>query len=369
MSSAPRPQTSPSRSSPDHGSTCHSAGSASTVSVCERSSEPRPVAVPGIRATRFARAGSSRVELARDAVRLEVAAEELGRARLVPGRVDRVEADQLLEEPPSPRRGGSPPRPEDEHVLAAKLAVREELEVQPLGLRALLGADLLEPRAQVRDGRRRELPQLRGRVLRGTTRRARSAGRTPRRAGRARATRRPRGKARRPREGAGRAGPRAAPTRRGAMRSAPGARRVGRRAAWPRSGSGRARRSARRRRRPRRSSRPRTGAPGSRPRRIGPGACLRGRGAGFLELARREVEADDVRARPRGPQRHRTGAGCDIQHPRSRPGSELRDDPVVDGGVGRREPLVVGAAPDLAIAQSTSLAAFVISVRARQNSG
>ena len=35
MSRAPRPQISPSRSSPDQGSTCHSAGSARTVSVCE----------------------------------------------------------------------------------------------------------------------------------------------------------------------------------------------------------------------------------------------------------------------------------------------------------------------------------------------
>ena len=38
------------------------------------------------------------VELARDAVRLEVAAQMLGGARLVPGRVDRVEPDQLLQE-------------------------------------------------------------------------------------------------------------------------------------------------------------------------------------------------------------------------------------------------------------------------------
>src|SRR5207247_710120 len=38
------------------------------------------------------------VQLAGDAVRLEVPAQVLGRAGLVPGRVDRVEADQLREE-------------------------------------------------------------------------------------------------------------------------------------------------------------------------------------------------------------------------------------------------------------------------------
>ena len=57
MSSAPRPQTCPSRSSPENGGTDHSAGSARTTSVCEsRSSEgPWP---PGMRATRFARSGT-----------------------------------------------------------------------------------------------------------------------------------------------------------------------------------------------------------------------------------------------------------------------------------------------------------------------
>ncbi len=58
MSRAPRPQISPSRSSPDHGSTCHSAGSASTVSVCESRASRGPSPVPGIRATRFARSGT-----------------------------------------------------------------------------------------------------------------------------------------------------------------------------------------------------------------------------------------------------------------------------------------------------------------------
>ena len=58
MSSAPRPQISPSRSSPDHGSSSHSAGSASTVSVCERSASLGPSPLPGMRATRFARSGT-----------------------------------------------------------------------------------------------------------------------------------------------------------------------------------------------------------------------------------------------------------------------------------------------------------------------
>ena len=58
MSSAPRPQISPSRSSPDQGSNCQSAASASTVSVCESSSNRGPPPCPGIRATRLARSGT-----------------------------------------------------------------------------------------------------------------------------------------------------------------------------------------------------------------------------------------------------------------------------------------------------------------------
>src|SRR5438477_5093854 len=57
MSSAPRPQTSPLRSSPENGATCHSAASASTTSVCDRSISVGPPR-PGIRATRFARSGT-----------------------------------------------------------------------------------------------------------------------------------------------------------------------------------------------------------------------------------------------------------------------------------------------------------------------
>ena len=98
MSSAPRPQTSPSRSSPDHGSSCHSAGSASTVSVCESSSRLGPSPRPGMRATRFARSGTFAYSSHSTPISAQVVAQELGGERLVAGRVDRVEPDQLLEE-------------------------------------------------------------------------------------------------------------------------------------------------------------------------------------------------------------------------------------------------------------------------------
>src|SRR5262245_57702128 len=57
MSSAPRPQISPSTRSPDHGSRSHSAGSTRTVSVWLRNASVGP-SPPGIRATRFARSGT-----------------------------------------------------------------------------------------------------------------------------------------------------------------------------------------------------------------------------------------------------------------------------------------------------------------------
>ncbi len=68
------------------------------MSVCERSASRGPVPFPGIRATRFARFGDLGVELDLDPVLLEVLAQKLRRQGLVPGRVDRVEADQLPEE-------------------------------------------------------------------------------------------------------------------------------------------------------------------------------------------------------------------------------------------------------------------------------
>src|SRR4051794_34245126 len=59
MSSAPRPQTQPSRSSPDHGSTLQSDASASTVSTCPRKHSPGPSEPPRSRATRFGRPGTA----------------------------------------------------------------------------------------------------------------------------------------------------------------------------------------------------------------------------------------------------------------------------------------------------------------------
>src|SRR4051812_36678057 len=57
MSCAPRPQTSPSTRSPDHGSRCHSSGVARTVSTCESRQRTGPSARPRSRATRFGRSG------------------------------------------------------------------------------------------------------------------------------------------------------------------------------------------------------------------------------------------------------------------------------------------------------------------------
>src|SRR3954451_14732168 len=59
MSSAPRPQTQPSRSSPDHGSTLQSDASASTVSTCPRKHSPGPSDPLCSRATRFGRPGTA----------------------------------------------------------------------------------------------------------------------------------------------------------------------------------------------------------------------------------------------------------------------------------------------------------------------
>ena len=59
----------------------------------------RPVARPPDPRDEVRPLGHARVELALDAERLEVRAQELGRLRLVAGRVDGVQADQRLEEP------------------------------------------------------------------------------------------------------------------------------------------------------------------------------------------------------------------------------------------------------------------------------
>src|SRR6266568_149515 len=77
MSSAPRPQTSPLRSSPENGCTCHASGDA-----CH---EVRPLR-------------HLRVELTPHAEGLEVVAQQLGRTGLVPRRIRGVDADQPLQE-------------------------------------------------------------------------------------------------------------------------------------------------------------------------------------------------------------------------------------------------------------------------------
>ena len=61
----------------------------------------------GMRATRFARSGTRRVELALDAVRLEVVAQQLRRRGLVPRRVDRVRGGSAAGGARRPRRAGS----------------------------------------------------------------------------------------------------------------------------------------------------------------------------------------------------------------------------------------------------------------------
>ena len=284
MSSAPRPQTIPSRSSPENGGTDHSAGSASTTSVCprKRSDGPSPPGDPGheVRAL-----GHLRDQLALDAVRLEVVAQELRRRRLVAGRVRRVDADQPLEEVGdlvAQRRavliGESPAT---RTYSRREHSRRQVLEIDALCVRAHLVALLGEPGAQRRHRRRRELPELFARIrldaplaalqleierlaeqlrtcvfLGPVARVGPGRERPPRpRADLRPLVLRPRGE----REPAAAAGTR------------------GR--ARPRRARGRARRSRRRRRRPRRTRRRRTEAPRSRPRRtrIARPAAARGR--------------------------------------------------------------------------------------------
>ena len=98
MSSAPRPQTQPSFSSPDHGSSDQSLGSASTVSTCPQRQSVGPSPRPRRRAIRFGRPSTADEQLALEAGRRERVAQELLRRLLVAGRVDRVEADQPLQQ-------------------------------------------------------------------------------------------------------------------------------------------------------------------------------------------------------------------------------------------------------------------------------
>ena len=77
------------------------------VGVREQEQRRAVAACPGC-ARRGCPLGLARVQLALDAERLEVVAQQLGRQRLVPRRVDGVQADQRLEEPRRLRRGSSP---------------------------------------------------------------------------------------------------------------------------------------------------------------------------------------------------------------------------------------------------------------------
>ena len=98
MSRAPRPQISPSRNSarpridlPFARIGVHRVG-------VREESEARPVAAARDPGDEVGALRHLCVELASDPALREVVAEELGRPRLVPGRVHRVEADELLEE-------------------------------------------------------------------------------------------------------------------------------------------------------------------------------------------------------------------------------------------------------------------------------
>ena len=97
MSSAPRPQTSPSTRSPDHGSRVPFGGiSEDGVRVAEER-QRRPVATLDPR-DEVRPLGDARVELGLDPVLRQVVAEEVRRLRLVPRRIDRVEPEERLQE-------------------------------------------------------------------------------------------------------------------------------------------------------------------------------------------------------------------------------------------------------------------------------
>src|SRR5689334_12257388 len=101
--------------------------------------QARPTAAPGQPRDEVRALGGACLELALDAVPCEVVAQQLGRLRLVPGRVDRVEPDELLQELGdlvAERHGGH----EREHTsgvsdLFADAARERMQEVAPLALR------------------------------------------------------------------------------------------------------------------------------------------------------------------------------------------------------------------------------------------
>ena len=98
MSSAPRPQTSSSSevAGPRVALPLGRVGEHGVGVREER--EPRTAARAGDARDEVGPLGLARVELDRDAALLEVLPQELGGDRLVPGRVDRVEPDQRLEQ-------------------------------------------------------------------------------------------------------------------------------------------------------------------------------------------------------------------------------------------------------------------------------
>ena len=162
--------------------------------------EPRPVAAAGNSRDEVRPLRDLGVELAGDPVLLEVVAEQLCRAGLVPGRVDRVEADQLLEEladlVAERLRSATRPVHEDPLALVLDLAVARQLGVHEIhpGPMQLLAPLVVEgfgkrPRRSVAGGE--ELPVRLAARETERERCARSRARTSRRAGRSRAARRP----------------------------------------------------------------------------------------------------------------------------------------------------------------------------------
>ena len=98
MSSAPRPQISPSTRSPDHGSRAHSSGSARTVSVCASSASDGPVAARQAR-DEVRAVGRAADELARDAAALRGSRASSSAARVsFPGGLTVLSAEELLQE-------------------------------------------------------------------------------------------------------------------------------------------------------------------------------------------------------------------------------------------------------------------------------